>query len=253
MPWIEQIRSANWGQGSCIALATYLVGCFTTGYYLVRGRTGQDVRELGSGSVGAKNVGRVLGGTGFVVTMLGDFAKGALAVWAVVHFTKDARLAVLSMVAVVAGHVWPVQLGFRGGKGMATSVGALLVYDYHLAVAFVVLFAAAAGILRRTVLPGLLAFACLPLVSMYLGHEPARTVGISVLAGLVLIAHRKNLIEEVAQLVPGLPGTSGLPWPQGARGSKAVSEAGEVSLLTSSPTSFRPGPQIHPEPNRPEL
>ena len=61
--------------------ACYCLGCFTSGYYWVRWRTGEDVRQLGSGSVGARNVGRVLGGSGFIVVLLLDFTKGALAVW----------------------------------------------------------------------------------------------------------------------------------------------------------------------------
>src|SRR5215212_2060468 len=123
MPWIEQLQSANWTQASWLMLGAYLLGCFTTGYYLLKMRSGQDIRALGSGSVGARNVGRVLGSTGFIVTLLGDFAKGAFAVWAATHFTKDDRLIALSMLAVVVGHVWPAQLRFRGGKGVATSLG----------------------------------------------------------------------------------------------------------------------------------
>src|SRR5881296_2981108 len=172
MPWIDQLRSANWSEASWIALGAYLLGCFTTGYYLVRLRTGQDIRELGSGSVGAKNVGRLLGWTGFGVVVLGDSAKGAFAVWAAQHLTKEDWLVQLSLLAVVAGHAWPVQLRFRGGKGIATSLGGLLIYDYHLAVAYALLFGSAWAVLRKTVLPGLFAFACLPLVSLYLepGH-----------------------------------------------------------------------------------
>src|SRR5262249_22050721 len=126
MPWMEHFQSANWNQASWIALGAYALGCFTTGYYLVKLRTGQDVRELGSGTVGAKNVGRVLGWPGFVLTVLGDFAKGAFAVWAVKYFTTDDHMLMLAILAVVAGHVWPVQLLFRGGKGVATSLGGLL-------------------------------------------------------------------------------------------------------------------------------
>ncbi len=197
MPWMEELRSARWGQGSSIALCAYLLGCFATGYYLVRWRLGQDVRELGSGSVGARNVGRVLGKLGFCITVSGDFVKGALAVWAVHHFTKDDGLAALALLAVVAGHLWPVQLGFRGGKGAATSLGALAVYDFRLAFAFVILFAGAAALARKTVLPGLFAFVCLPLVSYYLGHGPAKVVGISILAGLILLGHRRNVMDEI--------------------------------------------------------
>jgi len=201
MPWFEQLRSVNWSEAGCIFLAGYALGCFTTGYYLVRLRQGHDIRDLGSGSVGAKNVGRLLGWQGFLVTVLGDFGKGALAVWAARHFTTDDRLVLLAMLAVVSGHVWPVQLYFRGGKGMATALGALLVYDYQLALAVALLFAAAFAALRKTVLPGLFALACLPLISWYLVHGPAEVAGSAALAGLVLLAHRKNLVTEISPLL----------------------------------------------------
>ena len=191
MPWLEQLRLTPWRQMSCIGLGAYILGCFTTGYYLVRLRAGQDIRFLGSGSVGARNVGRIYGWPSFGVTLAGDFAKGALAVWAVGHFARDYRLMALAMLGVVTGHVWPVQLRFRGGKGVATSLGALLVWDYRLAVGFALLFIAAWALLwRRTVLAGLLAFAVMPVLSIYLdqGGEPARTVCVSILAAVVLLA-----------------------------------------------------------------
>jgi len=198
---MEQLRSADWGQASCIALAAYLLGCFATGYYLVRFRLGQDIRDLGSGSAGARNVGRQLGWQGFLLTVLGDCGKGALAVWPTRHFTTDNRLVLVAMVAVVVGHVWPVQLHLRGGKGMATSLGALIVYDFKLALVFGLLFAAGSTALRKTVLPGLFALACLPLLSWYLAHSPAELAGTSVLAGVVLLAHRGNLAAEFSQFL----------------------------------------------------
>jgi glycerol-3-phosphate acyltransferase PlsY len=201
MPWIEQLRLTNWTRAGCIGLAAYALGCFTTGYYLVRWRTGQDVREVGSGSVGARNVGRLLGRQGFLGTVLCDFGKGMLAVWGARHFTTDDRLITLAMLGVVAGHLWPVQLRFRGGKGMATSLGALLVCDWQLAVAFVLLFGGALAVLRKTVLPGLFALACLPFTSLWLGRGAAEVVGCSILAGLVLVAHRRNLAAEISLLL----------------------------------------------------
>jgi len=203
MAWIDQLQPANWNRASGIALGAYILGCFTTGYYYVRLRTEQDIRELGSGSVGAKNVGRVLGWRGFFLTLMGDFAKGAFAVWAAQHFTPDNRLIEVALLAVVAGHVWPAQLRFHGGKGIATSLGGLLVYDYRLALVFAVLFCCAYATFRKTVLPGLFAFACLPLASMYMywGPDPARIVSISLLAALILLTHRKNLSEEFFHFV----------------------------------------------------
>jgi len=200
MPWIEQLQGANWSQEGWLLVCAYILGCFTTGYYLVRVRTGQDVRDIGSGSVGARNVGRILGSSGFLATLAGDFAKGAFAVWVARHFSKDGRLIALAMLAVIIGHIWPIQLRFRGGKGVATSLGALLIYDYQLAVAYGIVFTCFFAVLRKTVLPGVFAFICLPLASMYLGNEPSRVIGLSALAGIVFITHRKNLFAEFAQL-----------------------------------------------------
>jgi len=203
MAWMDQLQPANWNRASGIAFGAYLLGCFTTGYYYVRFRTQQDIRELGSGSVGARNVGRILGWKGFLITLVGDFSKGALAVWMAQHFTPDNRLVALALMAVVAGHVWPAQLRFHGGKGIATSLGGLLIYDYRLALIFAVFFSGAFATLRKTVLPGLIAFACLPLASIYLywDPDPGRVVAISGLAALILLTHRKNLSDEFFHFV----------------------------------------------------
>jgi glycerol-3-phosphate acyltransferase PlsY len=201
MPWMGHFHAENWSQGVCIALGAYLLGCFATGYYLVHHRTGQDIREVGSGSVGARNVGRLLGWQSFVAVLLGDLAKGILAVWVTGHFIKDDRQVGLAMLGVVAGHLWPAQLHFRGGKGVATSLGALLIFDPHLLGAFAVFFAAAFVLLRKTVLPGLFAFACLPIASFFMDHTPGKVVEISILAVMVFVAHRRNLVEEISHLI----------------------------------------------------
>jgi glycerol-3-phosphate acyltransferase PlsY len=201
MSWIEHLRSTDWNQASAIFLCSYALGCLTAGYYLVRWMAGKDIREIGSGNVGARNVSRVLGKTGFLLTVSFDFCKGILAVWAARHFTTDDSLVIAAMLGVVAGHVWPVQLRFHGGKGMATSVGSLLLYDPHLLLTFLVLFLCLCALLRKTVLPGLFALACVPVASLFIEHAPARVVLLSIWAGLVLLAHRRNFVEEFAQLV----------------------------------------------------
>jgi glycerol-3-phosphate acyltransferase PlsY len=202
MSWIDNLHSANWNQASGICLFAYVLGCFTAGYYLVRLLAEEDIREIGSGSVGARNVSRVLGKPGFFLTVLFDFGKGVLAVVSARHFTTNDYLVALAMIAVVAGHIWPAQLRFHGGKGMATSLGALLVYDPQLALTFTILFLGLLVIFRRTVLPALAAFTCLPLAAVMLDRESTKVVLISVLAGLVLVGHRKNLVEEIAHLLP---------------------------------------------------
>lgn len=195
------MHQINWHLAGGLCLCAYAIGCFTAGYYFVRVRTGQDIRDIGSGSVGAKNVGRVLGKAAFCFTLFFDLAKGAFAVWLAQHFTTDNYILALAMLSVVVGHIWPIQLLFHGGKGMATSLSALLIYDPRLVLAFAVVFLCTFPLLRRTVLPGLFAFACLPIVGFFLNYDSIKVTLICMLVGLVLVAHRKNLAEEFFQLV----------------------------------------------------
>jgi len=189
-----------YGKETLVILTGYVLGCFTTGYYLVRMRTGQDVRLCGSGSVGATNVARVIGPSGFIVTVLLDFLKGLLAVWMALYLRANPVAIMLTTLAVVMGHLWPAQLHFRGGKGVATSLGALLMYDYFIVMTFVALFAAAFAVLRNFVLAGMLAFAVMPLVLFAIGFPLDSVFGSSALALLILIAHRKNIPEEIHAL-----------------------------------------------------
>jgi glycerol-3-phosphate acyltransferase PlsY len=203
MSWLEQLLGppANWDQALFIVLAAYALGCVAGGYYLVRLRTGRDMRTIGSGSVGARNVSSVLGVPGFLATVGWDVCKGCLVVWGARRFHGDERLVALALVAVVAGHIWPAQLRFHGGKGVATSLGGLLLYDWQLVMAYGLIFVVPLMLLRKSVLPGLIAYACLPLASMFLKHEPGKVVAVTLLVAFVLIAHRRNLVEECAALV----------------------------------------------------
>jgi glycerol-3-phosphate acyltransferase PlsY len=207
MSFIQQIfgPSVPPAQISAALSAGYLLGCLTLGYYLVRWQTGQDIRQMGSGSVGAKNVGRVLGVGGFILTLLADFTKGALAVWLVAHYLADERLAALAMLAVVMGHIWPAQLGFHGGKGVATAFGAMLVYDPRMALIFAGLCLGALILTRRSVFSGLAAFAFLPLAALFRDQGPFSVTPYSVLAGMILFAHRKNLAEEMSHFASRRP------------------------------------------------
>ena len=203
MSWIQQLQNTNWPrwyQTLAVGFSSYLLGCFTMGYYLVRVRMGVDIRDIGSGCVGAKNVGRTLGKSAFILTALSDFGKGSLAVWLTWYFSMDIRLTAIALLFVVVGHVWPAQLKFHGGKGVSTLLGALLIYDFHLALTFVILFAVAYIVMRKTVLPGLFGVACLPFADAYFNRDPGATVIISVSAALVLFTHRKNIMDEITHI-----------------------------------------------------
>ncbi len=180
----------------------YLLGCFNTAYYLVRIKTGKDIRELGTGNAGAKNVSRVLGRPGFLLAMGGDGLKGALASSLALALSGgDDRMCLLASMGVIAGHVWPVQLGFRGGKGASTSVGALLMYSWPLTLIFTILFILGLVLTKKGTLCGLISYALLPVAAYFLRQDASHIIGISALAGLIILAHYKNVAEEISQLL----------------------------------------------------
>lgn len=185
-----------------VAIA-YGLGCVQTGYYLVRSMTGQDLRSMGSGGTGARNAGRVLGRKGFVFTLLGDAGKGALAVAIAFWLHASPWALAAALVAVAAGHVWPAQLRFSGGRGVAVGLGALAVYDPRLlgVLAAVTLLGTVAG--RGFQTSGLIGFALLPFAVWYLDLPGAALAGIGCLSVIVLFAHRSH----IARILRPAPGT----------------------------------------------
>ena len=110
-----------------VLLIAYLLGAIPFGYLLVKWKTGADVRAAVSGNIGATNVMRTTGRGAGVVTLLLDIAKGYAAVWIGGRLTgQDVLWMSLAALAVMAGHAYPVFLGFKGGKAVASFVGAFL-------------------------------------------------------------------------------------------------------------------------------
>jgi glycerol-3-phosphate acyltransferase PlsY len=187
------------GRDALLLAACYGIGCCTAGYYWVRWRTGLDLRLLGSGNVGARNVARIAGPSGFAVTLLIDAMKGGLAVKMALHFGASPEILVASVIAVIVGHNWPIQLRFHGGKGIATSLGALLVYDSWIVLLLIAVFLPLYALLRNLTLSGLLAFALSPLFVFLYGSTNADVAAISFIAILLLLSHRKNIREEIGR------------------------------------------------------
>ncbi len=182
-----------------VVFAAYLMGCFVTGYYLVRWRTGKDLRTLGSGSLGARNAGRLLGSGGYFTTGLLDFAKGVAAIllarWAGLN---DWALGVAAL-AVVAGHNWPAQLGFHGGKGIATGYGAVLALAPWVAGAMWGVFLPITLLLRSSTLGGVAAFLAAPLLAMAFSARLPVVVTFALLGMIVAFTHRRNVRDELVK------------------------------------------------------
>jgi len=185
----------------CIAIA-YLMGGICFGYYIVRFKCGVDIRESGSGGVGARNVGRLLGKPGFILTLLGDALKGVGAVLLSRSFHATAPAVSLVLVAVIAGHIWPLPLQFKGGRGIATAVGAYLVYDYRLALILLGLTVLLMVFRRGFILSGLAAFLLLPFIAFIEDFPNHAVMALAASSIIILFAHRERIRRAFAEAPP---------------------------------------------------
>jgi len=176
-----------------VILVSYALGCVSVGYYLVRWWTGQDLRELGSGATGGRNTGRILGKGGAIATGLGDILKGMLAMMLALWSGLELWALALVMVAVLVGHLWPIQLEFKGGKGLSAAFGTVLVYDYRIAMLTAVVALVLLLLSRGNEFLFLLGISSSPIIAFLLGQPWEIVAGITVLIILILFAHRENI------------------------------------------------------------
>ena len=181
-----------------VVMLAYLIGSIPFGYLIVRLSGGGDVRETGSGGTGATNVSRRAGKGAGVLTLVLDALKGAAAVFLTARF-DNTWLTGIAAIAVIVGHIFPVWLGFRGGKGVATAAG-VFAYLAPFAllcagVVFLILFL----ITRYVSLSSLAAAATIPVILWPKGLTSAIFTCAVVIAALVIFAHRAN----IARLING--------------------------------------------------
>ncbi len=171
----------------------YLIGSLPLGYLAARGCAGVDLRRVGSGNVGATNVWRVSGlGLGLVVMVL-DIGKGVTAVVVAGLMTPSESDAVVAGVAAVVGHVFPLWLRGKGGKGVATAAGAFGLLAPAATFCAAAAFAVTAGVTGFVSVASVLATIALPLAGVALGASPEVVFGAVLTAVLVVSRHRANL------------------------------------------------------------
>lgn len=187
-----------------LALA-YLLGSIPFGYLLVRFFRHEDIRATGSGNIGATNVARS-GAKGLgLLTLLLDLGKGLVAVLIARHVAPGipghpSDLAVGAAVSAVLGHVFPVWLGFRGGKGVATALGVFLALAPKVALGAVLVFAVLVALTRLVSLASIVAAAALPFLAFLLSpeHAPVYLAGTLFLTALVIVKHQANIRRLLA-------------------------------------------------------
>ena len=187
-----------------ITVFAYLVGSIPFGYLIVRAKAGSDIRESGSGGTGATNVSRRAGKWAGVLTLLLDAAKGAAAALTarglVAPEGKVNWFIACAAIAVVVGHIFPVWLGFRGGKGVATAVGVFLVLAPFAVTLAGVIFLIVVLLTRYVSLASMTAAVAVPVLIWGRSTWEPTPPGVGILlftsiilAALILFAHRSNM------------------------------------------------------------
>jgi glycerol-3-phosphate acyltransferase PlsY len=182
-----------------LPLLAYLLGSIPFGYLIVRIGGGGDVRRHGSGNIGATNVARVSGSASGLLTLLLDAAKGAFAVFLAARLTQsNIRWMMIAALLALAGHLFPVWLRFRGGKGVATGAGIFIPICWQAVIGSIVVFLLVLIFWRYVSLASISAAASLPLLIYFLyvpGLAPPLIVsaGATTCIALVIWRHQPNI------------------------------------------------------------
>jgi glycerol-3-phosphate acyltransferase PlsY len=186
-------------------IAAYLLGSIPTSVWLGKSLRGIDVRAHGSGNPGATNAFRVLGGGIGTAVLLFDVAKGGLAAWAGGEFAGVSAVSPVSMgVCAIMGHTFSIFLRFRGGKGVATALGAIIAMAPASAGWAVVVFVVVVLISKRVSLGSMLAAIVLMLLSWSKPHPLDFRIFSSGLCAFIIFAHRSNIQRLIRGQEPPL-------------------------------------------------
>ncbi len=180
-----------------VILCAYIIGSIPTGYLIVKAKTGQDIRTVGSGSTGATNVKRVLGKKWFFIVMLLDAFKGALPVILASLFAKSGSLygipAVLASVSVIIGHSKSVFLGFKGGKSVASGVGTILALNWIVGLIIAVIWGTITYATKYVSVGSIIALIISPFI-MYFAGAPIAYICYCALGAIYIVyLHRENI------------------------------------------------------------
>ena len=173
-------------------LASYLLGSLPVGILLARMK-GQDPRRVGSGNMGATNVMRAAGRILGVLTLLGDILKGFLPAWLALRFGQPGWVVAGVGLAAFAGHLFPLYLRFKGGKGVATALGVFLALSPPAVLMVVPVFAAVLLLWGYVSLGSLVGAALMPLAFLGLNAPLSSVVSCAIMAVSIFVRHRENI------------------------------------------------------------
>jgi acyl phosphate:glycerol-3-phosphate acyltransferase len=179
-------------------VVAYFLGAIPFGYLLVKWKTGADVRSSGSGNIGATNVLRTSGRAAGIATLLLDIAKGYVAVWIAGRVTDENPLWMsAAALAVIAGHAYPVFLKFKGGKAVASFVGAFLCLTPWALAAEIIVFVVVVAWTRQISMGSIIGAATFPLAVWLIQKGPLAVLLASVAGGAFIIYKHSNNMQRI--------------------------------------------------------
>lgn len=184
------------------AVAAYLVGAIPFGLLFARWLTGKDPRSHGSGNIGATNVMRTGGKKVGALTLLADILKGTIPVAVAIMFDSEQLLIAIVALAAFIGHIFPLYLRFKGGKGVATMFGVVIPWMPWVAVGSFTVWLIVFRLTRYVSLASIIAGITLPLLAWLLGASVEAVVACLVLGGLMTARHYSNIGRLWAGIEP---------------------------------------------------
>ena len=179
-----------------VAIVAYLIGSIPTGYIIVKLKTKQDIREIGSGSTGATNVKRVLGKKWFFTVMLLDAIKGMIPVLLTKYMVLGDVIGLFPVIAsimVIVGHSKPVFLNFKGGKSVASGIGTILALNFYVGLILALIWAVITWFSKYVSLGSILALICAPFLMYFFKNPICYTIYAFIAMVYIIWLHRENI------------------------------------------------------------
>ncbi|MCL6574009.1 MAG: glycerol-3-phosphate acyltransferase [Bacillus sp. (in: Bacteria)] len=176
---------------------SYLIGSLMFGFLVTKTLYHQDIRFQGSGNVGARNVGRLHGKRAFVLIFLGDAFKGALVLLIARFLQFPDYVQLIGLGMAILGHIKPITLNFKGGKGISTFIGGMIVFEPLLIVVVILGFLILYPFTKSFTFSGLGAFLLIPLFLLIKDYQWLSSIIVSSILVFIFLAHSENIRERL--------------------------------------------------------
>ncbi len=179
--------------GLIFSFLAYFLGSIPFGLVFSRLCGAQDPRMAGSGNIGSTNVLRLSGKKVGVLTLVGDVGKGWVVGWMAASFYSQNIWGLMGVLAVVVGHIFPIFLNFKGGKGVATGIGGILGLHFLIGLILVAIWVATVVTFKYSSGGAIVSFSLLPIISWWMGPNQDFIIFSLILSGLILFKHKGNI------------------------------------------------------------